>query len=454
MRFGGVAVWLAVGGLALAQERATDAPPALPDGENGPSPGMRDNNGERPPGPPPGGGRKAYTLSGVLTVKVGAPKTETRKTYQSEKQDVSAIFVTDGGVLSLVEPTIITTGNTSSQENSSFYGLNAAVLAAKGGSITIEGGEIRTSGTGANGAFATGKGSSVLLAKTKITATGGGGHGVMASAGGKLTLVDVDIFTADRNAAALATDRGGGTVTVSGGKIVCEGLDSPGIYSTGRIVVSGADIVATGAEAAVIEGANSIELRGTRLVGSKKCGAMIYQSFSGDAEGRRGTFTMSGGSLSVASGPVFYVNNTTGIVNLTGVKIEATSGVFIEAKAGRWGHKGSNGGHAQITAVGQELPGDLVCDGISSISLELRERSKLKGKIEVAALGLDANSTWEVTADSTLTTFTPLAGNGEAAIANIVGNGHRVFYDSKLSGNAWLKGKVFTLNGGGQLLPK
>ncbi len=54
-----------------------------------------------------------------------------------DAEDVSAVYVTNGGNLTLKNPTINTSGNTSSQINSSFYGLNAAVLATKGSALTI-----------------------------------------------------------------------------------------------------------------------------------------------------------------------------------------------------------------------------------------------------------------------------------------------------------------------------
>ena len=68
----------------------------------------------------------------------------------------------------------------------------------------------------------------------------------------------------------------------------------------------------------MIEGANTIDLNNSTLTSSvaDKWGVMIYQSFSGDAEGSEGTFTMTGGSLVyTANGPLFYVTNSTGIIN-------------------------------------------------------------------------------------------------------------------------------------------
>ena len=203
---------------------------------------------------------------------------------------MSAVYVKGGGVLTLANPGISTTGSTSSQKNSSFYGLNAGVLANQG----QQGDDLRRFGDnqrlGRNGVFATGVGAEISLSKVTVKATGGGGHGVMASGGGSLTLTDVDITTGPgANSAAVATDRGGGTITVTRGTFVTSGRDAPGIYSTGTIIVNGATIKGTAAEAAVIEGRNSITLTNCTLSGAAKCGVMIYQSFSGDAEGQRGS---------------------------------------------------------------------------------------------------------------------------------------------------------------------
>jgi hypothetical protein len=58
-----------------------------------------------------------------------------------------------------------------SQDNSSVYGLNAAMLAEAASQITLSNATNSTIGTGANGAFATGSGSSVTLARVAIPAT-------------------------------------------------------------------------------------------------------------------------------------------------------------------------------------------------------------------------------------------------------------------------------------------
>jgi hypothetical protein len=98
------------------------------DGCGGPPPGgMRD-------GPPPGGS-SCCTLSGAYTVDGGIPKTESDKTYTSDAKDVSAIMVTNGGTLTLVNPAITTSGNCSSVENSKWNVTSDSCLT----SLTLSG---------------------------------------------------------------------------------------------------------------------------------------------------------------------------------------------------------------------------------------------------------------------------------------------------------------------------
>jgi hypothetical protein len=397
----------------------------------------------------------SYTQSGGVAAL-------TNRAFTATSTDESGVTVMNSGVLTLTDSTVTTSGNTSSNDNSSFYGLNAAVLAKSASTIYLTNDTISTSGTGANGAFATGSGSAVVLTNVTITATNGGGHGVMATQGGVATLTDVTIATSGANSAPIATDRGSGTITVTGGSATATGQDSPCLYSTGVIAVSGSTCTATGAESAVIEGANSINLTNTTLSSSKadKWGVMIYQSMSGDAEGTTGTFTMIGGSLAntATTGPLFYVTNSTGVITLTGVNVTAASGTLIKAATGNWGTSGSNGGTVIFTANGQILTGNLVADSISSIAAVLKNSSTLTGAIDAGNtakavnLTLDSTSAWTVTANSYLTCLSDASGISGTTVTNITGNGHTVYYQT--SACSALGGLTYTLSGGGELKPE
>jgi uncharacterized protein (TIGR03437 family) len=407
-----------------------------------------------PGGPPPGGSTSTVTYYATYTLN-GGTASQSNQTYSASATDTSGVWVTNSGVLTLINPIIATSGNTSSTDSSSFAGLNAGLLVTSG-SATVTGGTITTTGTGANGAFAYNTGSSLSLTNTTINATGDGGHAVMATGGATLTATNVNMTTTGGSASAIATDRGGGAITVTGGIVSTSGNNSADIYSTGNITVNGATMKSTGAETAVIEGANSITLNNTSLTTTKdKWGIMIYQSMSGDASGTQGTFTMTGGSLTStgATGPLFYVNNSTGVITLKGVTLSAASGMLVSAAAGAWGNSGSNGGNVILTADGQTLAGDMTADSISTIAVTLKNNSTLTGKLTKASLTLDAASLWTVTGNSVLAGLTDPAGISGTAIANIRGNGFTVTYNSSLSANSYLGGKTYTLAGGGTLAP-
>lgn len=419
--------------------------------------------GSPPPGSSPGvspssGGQGflSYNLSGIYTLNGGIAE-ESDRAFTSEETDTSAIYVTNGGGLTLKNPIITTSGNTSSSDASSFYGLNGAILADKGSKVIVTGGSITTTGSGANGAIPTGSGTVIMLSDMKITASGDGGHGVMATQGGSLTLSDVDIVTTGIHGAPIATDRGSGSVTVTRGTVYSSGADSPGIYSTGIIRVTDTNITSEGTEAAVIEGFNSIELFNTTLKGGveKTGGVMIYQSFSGDAENGTGSFLMDGGSYVATKGPAFYITNTDANISLTRVDLTVPSGILImTAGTSRWGTEGKNGGAVTFKADGEILIGSLVTDEISSITAYLMNGSSLTGSVNSAALILDGTSSWTVTGASNLTTLENPDGIAGSSITNIIGNGNTVTYDSSQSGNRVLKGKTYTLVNGGSLIPR
>ncbi|MFA0823772.1 MAG: hypothetical protein ACC612_12910 [Methanomethylovorans sp.] len=390
----------------------------------------------------------AYTQSGETV-------TESDMEIAATNTDESAIKVNDSGSFTLSDSTIKKTGDTSSNENSDFYGLNAGVLAESGSNIELSNCTVTTDANGANAVFATGSGSSITLSNVKIETSQDGSRGVDATVGGTITCTDVDIITQGAHCATIATDRGSGTINITGGTMSTAGEGSPAVYSTGNITVSDATLTATGSEAAVIEGKNSITLNDCILTGMMKCGVMLYQSFSGDAEVGISVFTMNGGSLTAAVDPLFYSTNTNAVFNLSGVELTGTSGTLLTASADRWGTEGSNGATVAFNANGQELNGNITCDNVSSISVTLQNDTTLTGAIDaentagMMALDLDSSSTWNVTGTSYLTSLT----DEDSALSNINDNGYTIYYDSSNSANSWLDGKTYDLNGGGKLTP-
>jgi hypothetical protein len=424
------------------------------------APGLAPGGSAAAGGASPGGGGSStpkYTPTGAVTVSSG---TVTRSgTITAGKGDQSGALVT-GGTLVLKDATLTTTGKSSSPDESSFYGLDGGVL-AKAGTVTLTGGSVTTTGDGANGIFAYGK-STITASGTTVKASGQYAHGIMASGGGSITAKDLTVTTSGASSAPIATDRGGGAITTTGGTYRSTGNNSPAFYSTGTLTATGGTFESTGSEVAVIEGGNTITVTNATLTSTKaaKWGVMIYQSMSGDASGTKGTFTQTGGSLTetASDSALFFVTNATGVINLKGVAVKAASGVLVQAGVKQWGTTGSNGGQVVLTATGQTLAGSVVADKISTITLTLSSNSSLTGAVNAAgtarsvALTLDASSTWTAGADSHLTTLTGAKVSG-TSVTNVTGNGHTVTYDATNSANSYLGGKTYTLAGGGTLRP-
>lgn len=419
----------------------------------GGSQGMASSN--TPPGGTSDSGTSTTTGSAVY-LQEGSTATKANQTISAAEADQSAIKVTSKGTLTLSDSAISTSGVTSSMDNSSFYGQDAAVLATSGSKIAISNTTIKTSGAGANGVFATGAGSTIDLTNVKIDCTATGAHGVDATIGGVLNMKNVDITTAGNGAAgAIATDRGGGTITAVGGTVVTTGTKSPAIYSTGNITVSDAVLKTTATEAVTIEGKNSVAVNNCTITGGKNCGAFIYQSFSGDAEVGTGNFTMNGGSMNVQEGPVFYSTNTSAVISLKNAAITAASGVLLKAGADQWGTTGSNGSTIKLVADTQALTGDVILDHISSAAISLKNSSMLKSMINkdktarAVTVSLDKTSSWTVTGNSYINSLT----DTDTTLSNIHSSGFTVYYDSSVRVNSWLGGKTITLDGGGSLTP-
>jgi len=448
----------------VAKPSSTTRVATAPSGSSHAAKGSASTPPSGSPPPPPGGGSgpggngssKVVTGTGAFTL-AGGQASKSDQAIMAASTNESGVLAKDSAKLTLTDVNVSTTGSSSSSDNSSFYGLDAGVLAFTGSAINESGGLVTTTGDGANAVFAYGSGSSITISDTKIKASGQYAHGIMASGGGSIKAINVTVSTAGASSAAVATDRGGGAITVIGGTFKTSGHNSPGLYSTGTLKATGATFDATGAEAAVVEGSNSVIVTSSHLTGHVNRGVMLYQSMSGDAQGEKGTFTETGGSLTALDGPLFFVTNTTAAINLTGVKLSDPSGTLLDAAASSWGTSEANGGNVTVNATRQSMTGAVDVDDISTAVLNLKDGSSLSGAINAAGTGksvtlsLDKSSKWTVMGNSHLTVLRDSAGVSGSKVTNIVGDGHIVYYDA--NSNPWLGGRTYTLQGGGTLTP-
>lgn len=378
-----------------------------------------------------GGGQQSQSPDSYDAVKEYTEDTKkSDKTVTSEGTDENAIHAYDGAEVSLSGYNI-TRNSSDSQggDNSSFYGVGAAVLESDG-TLYLKDSTIETDSKGAAGIFAYNDGT-VYTADTKITTTQDTSGGIHVAGGGKLYAWDMDVETSGESSAAIRSDRGGGEMVVNGGSYTSNGTGSPAIYSTADIAVNKADLTANGSEAVCIEGLNSVHLFNSNLTGSMSdneqndCtwNVILYQSMSGDSEVGNSTFEMDGGTLTAKNGGMFYTTNTESTITLSDVDITyADDNDFFLKCTGNsnqrgWGTSGDNGADCLFTAVKQDMEGDIVWDSISQLDFYMTDGSTLKGAVTddesnagdggdgYCNMYIEKGSTWTVTGDSTLTSL-------------------------------------------------
>ena len=424
---------------------------------SGSPPGGSPPSGSPPGGSPPGGapggsGSSSVTYSGATSIS--SSETQTNQTYSSSSADENALLIDTADSVTITNPTVTKSGDSDGGDNCNFYGINSGITVKGGGTVTITGGTVEATATGANGVFsyggnggqngADGDGTTVIIKDTVINTTGDNGGGIMTTGGGIMQAENLTVTTSGRSSAAIRTDRGGGTVTVTGGSYTTSGLGSPAIYSTADITVSDATLVSNLSEGVCIEGKNSVTINNSDLTANNTQmngnatfldSIMIYQSMSGDADSGTSSFTMNGGTLTSKSGHVFHVTNTNAIINLSGVTInnEDSSNVLLSVCDDGW--SGSSN-IATLNADGQILNGTILAGDNSTLTLNLTNSSAFTGTVSgkitnakgttvstdvgTVSVTLDETSKWALTADTYITEF-----NGNAA--NVINNGYTLY---------------------------
>lgn len=372
-------------------------------------------------------GVDSYTAANEYTEDT----TVSNETIESTGTDENAALISSGASVTLDNDTITRTSEDSKGgDNSSFYGVGAAVLATDG-TAYVKDGSVTTDAAGGAGLFAYGDGT-VYASGTIVKTTQDTSGGVHVAGGGTLYGWDLDVETNGESSAAIRSDRGGGTMVIDGGNYVSNGVGSPAVYSTADIAVSNATLTANGSEAICIEGLNSIHLYDCDLTGNMSdldqndntWTVILYQSMSGDSEVGNSTFQMDGGSLTSENGGVFYTTNTESTITLNNVDINYNdeNEFFLQCTGNTnqrgWGQSGANGADCHFTGISQDMQGNVIWDSISDLDFYLTDGSSLTGAVvddeSYAGEGgegycnvyVSADSTWTVTGDSEYTITT------------------------------------------------
>lgn len=290
--------------------------------------------------------------------------------------------------------------NTMQYDYSGSYSVSLTV--GEDSTAVIDGTDITASSSGSNGVFATDSGTA-LVNDTSIETMADNSRGLDATYGGTISANKITADTQGGHSAIVATDRGGGSISLADATLGTAGSGSPLLYFTGDIQVNNVSGTSSGSQIAGMEGLNTILIKDSTLestVTGKTAsdpianGIIIYQSTSGDAEastGEHATFQSVDSTLSsaIGSGSMFYFTNTTADVVLQNTELDFdTDAATITDNAAA----GSGTGTASDAPI---------------------------------TVNVDGTSTWVVTKDTTISALN-VASGGDGNTVTIVANGKTV----------------------------
>lgn len=416
----GLALTMVPAGTAYAQEQ----PPSMPEGGQ--------------TGSASGGGAdtQTYDYSGTLTGALtadGESISSDGESISAQDADQNAALAENGGTLTVTNGTLSKSGDDTNGDNCNFYGINSILLSSGTDSIAyISDSTLTADSEGSNGIFATDSGT-VYASQDTISTSAGNSRGLDATYGGTIIADQMDITTQGDHSASVATDRGGGDISLTNSTLSTAGSGSPLLYSTGNIQVDNVTGTATGSQIAGMEGLNTILIYNSDLTSTitdKTAsdpianGVIIYQSTSGDAEtttGETARFEAVNSSLtsSIESGAMFYITNTDADILLSGTSLnfDSSKAELLEIAgndSNNWGSAGSNGADVVFTMQDENVTGDIDVDTISSLDLYLLDGTEYTGAMTISenasgstsdspiTVNIGSDSKWVVTGDSTI----------------------------------------------------
>lgn len=374
--------------------------------------------------------------------------------YSSSTQYYNVIQCT-GGTLTMNGCTITKSGDGSQGDNSSFYGNNSSIYAgaassssyqsttaASGAKIVISNVTVNGSAQGANAVIAT-NGATVEIDGITIVNTNSVSRGLHATYGGIINASNVNITTNEATSSTIATDRGGGTVTVNGGTATANGSKSAVIYSTGTMSATGLVGTSAKGEIGVIEGDNSITMTNcTMTSGSSERGLLMMQSGSGDAQGVNPVMTITGTSLTMtdSSAPLLEVATcVTATCTLDNCSVTVPSGVLMYVMAdSQWSTSGAVG---NLILANGTYTGTVKYDSGYTANVTVNEGATWVLNANTSICKLVNNGTI-ITNGYTLTT-TSSSGSGSQQITGV----EQVQSDNLKSNKIYRDGQVLILKG-------
>ncbi len=351
-----------------------------------------------------------------VTVSDGSTVTKSGEALSTSTSDYNVVQVTKG-TLELNNCTVTKTGDYSSDysgDDTSFYGTNSAVYASGSNAfINMTGGTVTTDAKGANAVFAT-DGATITVSDITIDNSKSVSRGLHCTGGGIINATNVNITTRSETSSTVATDRGGGFVTVNGGTITAKGSKSSVIYSTGTITVDNITGLSEKGPMATVEGSNSVTITNSDMTSNADArGILLHQSTSGDADGSNPVCTISSSKLTTtnSSAPLSFVTNVSAKLTLTDVTLDVASGKLMSVEYYKRGTNSTGHLLLETTQDSWEYSGTVDADDVNNAIVTVGKNVTWNGAVDTdnnaksAAVTVESGAIWNLTANTYLTSL-------------------------------------------------
>lgn len=291
--------------------------------------------------------------------------------------------------------------NTMQYDYSGSYSVSLTV--GEDSTAVIDGTDITASSSGSNGVFATDSGTA-LVNDTSIETMADNSRGLDATYGGTILASKITADTQGDHSAIVATDRGGGSISLADATLSTVGSGSPLLYSTGDIQVNNVSGTSSGSQIAGMEGLNTI---------------LIKDSTS-----------ESTGTGKTASDPIATASSSTSPPRAT--RKPAPASPPRSSRSIPHSAPPSDQGRCSTSPT---RPPMWCCRTLNLISTPTRRRSRTTRRPAPAqarratppiTVNVDGTSTWVVTKDTTISALNVASGGGDGNTVTIVANGKTV----------------------------
>lgn len=332
----------------------------------------------------------------------------------STASDESVIYVSNNNFVGLYSGNATKTGDATNLENSKFYGVNSAVLFNKARG-QLQNFNISTNAIGSHALCSINE-AEVILNNSKLDTFKDNSSALVVTYGGKLDIRYYLITTTGKQSPCLFTDMKGGSISLSYGRMLSNGTESPVIYNAGNTInVNKVNTTSTESQSIVLESGHiNIEhsyMRSTGKGSNNDDGFVVmYSKTKADTSFTAGNTSFY--NLGGTDKRFFYVTNTKAKINVTNCIFQNESATFLNASGNGngWGTQGKNGAEVELNLVNQKIESDIVVDSISQLTINMKN-STIKGKINNAKtasaldINLDASSSIELTGNSYYTSL-------------------------------------------------